>query len=169
MKKYLNIFLLITIFLNTSGYVLIYKKQQYDIKKEMFRKISTIIDLRLLTKLKLSKTSLPEWKDENEIKFNGSLYDIVKKEDKGSYVILYCINDQKEENVLKNFSKHFDDQNKNSSSKRTIAVFSFNAVVNFIYTLHKESVFSENIIANKDCYKSIIKNITSPPPKFSFV
>ena len=118
MKKCIPILLAFLIFLNSAGYIILFWQIQQDVKREMIQKISGIVPDNELTCIKFLKTdiSLDEWKEMNELEYQGSMYDVVKKEESCKYFLFYCINDQNEEILIKNYSRQFDD-NKEKTKK----------------------------------------------------
>jgi hypothetical protein len=47
-----------------------------------------------------------EWEDEAEFKYNGEMYDLIKKKTNGNKVLITCIADSKETSLLQEFQKH---------------------------------------------------------------
>lgn len=155
---------------NSFGYVLLFIKLQEDIKEEVLRKIADVIPEKDLHKISFFKNDKINWKEENEFELNGLMYDVVKREDKGNYVILYCFNDEKEANLLKNFKKHFDEErNKksNSASKTNLTNISFTAIPGQIYKLSFQNHLYEQIHIKQSFYKSVTIEVISPPPRCS--
>lgn len=110
-----------------------------------------------------------KWIHSGEFKFNGDMFDIVKKDETDKELFLYCINDTKEKKLEEEFAKRV---HKNSSDdKHFPSAFKFNISTS-------EPVQSENVRITLACalqsnywqtesYKSLHLDIPSPPPRFA--
>jgi hypothetical protein len=135
----------------------------------MMQRISGMVPEKDLTCIKFLKTSisLSEWKDMNELEYRGSMYDVVKKEETSKYYILYCLNDQKEELLIKIYNRHFND-NKDKPTQNNFRALS---------TLIAPAILKNNISVKRINTISSINNYLSfnyqsvwldkltPPPK----
>ncbi len=89
------------------GYYVVFKCNQYLIKKEMFTRIREGIFHPSIVLLKISH---PENEvqfhrlDKNEFAFRGKLYDIVVEHKSGDTTFFYCLHDKKEESLLADFT-----------------------------------------------------------------
>ena len=110
------------------------------------------------------------WIHSREFKYNGDMYDIVKKEENEKQLIVYCINDTKEKKLEEEFEKRV---HKNSSEDKQRP-----ATSNYNFVSLSEPVQSEQIsIApayemvfsywRTDSYKSLHLDIHSPPPRLT--
>ena len=108
------------------------------------------------------------WIHSREFKYNGEMYDVVKKEEDDKQVFLYCINDEKEKNLEEEFEKAV---HKNSSENKQRSVS-----YNYFNILLSEPVQSEQIgvalvyecefnYSRTDTYNSPYLEIPSPPPR----
>lgn len=109
-------------------------------------------------------------KGENEFEFGGKMYDIVKIEKKDSTVLICCIWDRKEDELIANFEKHCK---QNSSRDKFRAFHSFSKTFNLIATpnkmfsldkLNRKMFLSADYFTN---YLSVFKKILTPPPKLA--
>ena len=109
------------------------------------------------------------WIHSREFKYNGDMYDIVKKEETDKQLIVYCINDTKEKKLEEEFDKRV---HKNSSEDKHIP-----SIIKYSLSI-SEPVQSELIgIAQinetvfnywrTDSYKSLYLDIPSPPPRLT--
>jgi hypothetical protein len=110
-----------------------------------------------------------KWIHSGEFKYNGNMYDIVKKEENDKRHFLYCINDTKEKKLEEEFAKKI--QENSSDDKHFSSTFKFNISIS-------EPVQSENVRITLACdlqtyywqtdsYKSLHLDIPSPPPRFA--
>jgi len=155
--------------LNSAGYIILFWQIQQDVKREMIHKISGIIPSEVLTCIKFLKKDISrsEWIEKNEFEYQGSMYDVVKKEESYKYFLFYCINDQKEEILIKNYSRHFDD-NKEKPAQHNIRTF----VTLVAPAILRNKILIKRIntvypINNNLCfhYQSIWIDQLTPPPK----
>lgn len=107
--------------------------------------------------------------EDNEFIYKGELYDLVRKETSGNNIIIFCINDKKEQALLNNAKEHFSrnhDQknstNKSSSVLKNIIKEALPENSNFI-TLSVSQMISGFDDASHITMQYI--PVTSPPPK----
>ncbi|MEO8231894.1 MAG: hypothetical protein ABI638_06405, partial [Ignavibacteriota bacterium] len=83
-------------------------------------------------------------------------------------IIFYCLNDEKEEKLFVNLDQHL---NKNNNQSRRLKNLLSSKITNYYvekYNSFKSSFNSESLKpACLTAYKSIYKEIQSPPPKLS--
>jgi hypothetical protein len=169
LKKCISILLAFLIFLNSAGYIILFWQIQQDIKREMIQKISAILPSDKLTCIKFFKKDISrsEWIEKNEFEYNGSMYDVVKKEETSQYYFFYCINDQNEEILIKNYSRQFDD-NKNKTTRpgsRSIITIVAPAILKNNISIKRADTVSSVTTYLSFNYQSIWLDKLTPPPK----
>jgi hypothetical protein len=135
----------------------------------MMQKISAILPSDKLTCIKFLKKDISrsDWIEKNEFEYNGSMYDVVKKEETSQYYFFYCLDDKNEEILIKNYNKNFDD-NKDKPAQnnpRTLLSQLTPAILKNNLSLKrvdKISFFSHYLILS---YISICIDKLTPPPK----
>jgi len=157
------------IFLNSAGYIILFWQIQQDVKREMIQKISGIIPSDALTCIRFLKKDISrsEWIEKNELEYYGSMFDVVKKEETSKYFLFYCLNDQKEEILIKNYSRQFDDNKEKSTqhSTRTFVNLAAPAILkNKIFIKRTDTVSSINNYLSFN-YQSVWLDKLTPPPK----
>lgn len=152
-----------------AGYFLYYSIQRYQIKQEIKKELSSVIEAHLLETIELEKNAAAiEWEEEGEeFFFNNSMYDVKRIEKINGKTFLYCINDDKENALLKKMvvaTEKNQKEKKNHSFKFQLPYFlvttTFLPVPSSIPVQHIFSPFSESAI-----YLS--GDIVIPPPKFA--
>jgi hypothetical protein len=118
-KKYLHILLAFLLFLNSGGFVIVFYQIKYSIKHEMFENIKYHKDLLgIVSQFKIHRNNLYKdgqgfiWDGQNEFKIENKLYDVlelVEDINNTNYLIIYAINDLKEEMAIKSFSNLIDE------------------------------------------------------------
>ena len=139
----------------------------------MYAMINSVRDLSEIHKLKLTKyeyTRRLNWKDENEFEFEGKMYDIVKTEMNNDEVIVYCIWDKRENELISIYEKHcrnnstrdkIHSSNFSTNTTNLLAIqneFSTPGGINFVMFLSEKH-------ANN--YHSVFKDSLTPPPKIA--
>lgn len=135
----------------------------------MFQRISSLIPDNELTKIKFLKSALTHWKSIDEFEYHGKMYDVVSVEDKGTYVVYSCLNDKNEEALLKHFKKHFDHEKTRSTNNKHFQLITFTGVLHQVFSLQRDNNLFGQIRTTNSIYISFIEDISSPPPRNSFV
>ena len=174
MKRLASILLLFLLTINIVGFVFIFEIQRYTIKKEVARTLYKYIPsskVSVITISSLNKNNII-WNDKNEFKYNGLMYDVIKKEILSNGTVkYYCLIDKDENNLnnkITNFvNNNLDSQSKtNDISKIQVKLFA----VNYIPAKKIEFVFCNNVHKIKsfttEFYSSLKLDLQSPPPKF---
>lgn len=109
MKKLLA-FILIAIFLyNQMGYFIAFKIKQYEVRREIKARIKSSVPQSELTVIRIEsgKENKLQWIKENkEFRYNGNMYDVVRKEMAAGAVIYHCINDVQEKQLFNDLNEH---------------------------------------------------------------
>jgi hypothetical protein len=130
-----------------------------------------MIELLIFNKEDIENNKIDfRWIHSREFKYNGDMYDIVKKEEDDKQLIVYCINDTKEKKLEVEFDRAV---HKNSSDDKQRPTTN-----NYNFVFISEPVQSEQIgiapvietLLNNwrtDSYKSLYIDIPSPPPRLT--
>jgi hypothetical protein len=155
--------------LNSAGYIILFWQIQQDVKREMIQKISGIVPDNELTCIKFPKSGISsaEWKDMNELEYQGSMYDVVKKEESPNYYILYCLNDQKEDALIKIYNRHFSEDKEKSAQNNLRVPITLIAPAILKYNISIKRINTISSINNylSFNYNSIWLDKLTPPPK----
>ena len=108
------------------------------------------------------------WIHSREFKFNGDMYDIVKKEENVKQLFLYCINDTKEKKLEEEFEKVIH-KNSTENKQRPVTYHHFNILFSEPIQSEKNSIAlvyeCELYYWRTDSYNSPYLEIPSPPPR----
>jgi hypothetical protein len=99
-KRVYAILIFLILLVNASGFYIYYAVQLTRIREEMRQALKKLPDdqLQMLT---LSKGEFKESKfDENEIRFNGKMYDIARVKFSRDSVLVYGLHDNKEDDLM---------------------------------------------------------------------
>ena len=172
MRKALTSILLLVFVVHLAGNLVLFKIQQFHLRKEMIQRIREGVpesQLVLVKETPTNKKSI-KWEDDTEFSFRGIMYDVAKTEiDKNGNTIYYCIKDDLETALVINFRKQ---QNQNKKTKNT----RIPVLKNVIKILPERELsplsLNINISANDSAnwryscaYGSRSQEITAPPPR----
>lgn len=110
MQKLISILLLL-MFFQPAGYLLIFKIQQYQIRKEMKHRIKNGVPEEELTLLKIPQALEEGFNPvfqrihEREFRYEGKMYDIVRREIYGDTTWYFCVSDEKETVLFANLDE----------------------------------------------------------------
>ena len=168
LKKTTLIILISVLAYSQSGYYFVMHYFQSEQKEIIKEKIITQLNDEALQVITLTDDKEIYWEEKGEeFLFKGEMYDVVKTKTVNGKVMLYCINDKKEKELVDNYNL-VTKQNSSSDKKGKNSVDnSFNL---FIY----KAETNDGLVAIRDSnkYYSIephltegVDDNTSPPPK----
>jgi len=151
----------------------VFRFRQIELKHEMKSYLASHPDHQSITIFEFHKSQFSklEWEDNTEFKFKGEMYDLISQEIQKDKVIIHCIADKKETELLKSFADLMKHQNRSTSSKNSVLLQLINIVYEPVsndleysspadlptkYTTHN-STLVENI-----------REILTPPPRTCF-
>jgi len=127
-KKTFSAILILALFLNGSGYYIFYKIRKQELKSTMKEYLLASPDPGNLTEFHFDmndKKSLNkmEWENDHEFWYEDELYDLIEKKTEGDRIIIRCINDKKEGDLMKLMQKISNDNQGNNSTKGRSVLF----------------------------------------------
>jgi hypothetical protein len=129
-----------------------------------------MIELLVFNKEEIEKGRIDfRWIHSREFKYNGDMYDIVKKKETDKQLIVYVVNDTKEKKLEEEFEKRV---HKNSTENKHLpSIIKYSSSISepvqaeqIEIALAYNSVFS---YWRTDSYKSLHPDIPSPPPRLA--
>jgi hypothetical protein len=110
------------------------------------------------------------WINSHEFKYNGDMYDIIKKGENDNQLFLYCSIDAEEMNLEEGFKKRV---HKNSSEGKNFPTIKY--IISSLFSgLIQYEQFSNALeyecslnFKRNDFYQSPLLNIPSPPPRLA--
>jgi len=176
MKKILSIVFIGLFLLNSCGYYFIFSYNQGALRDEMRNLIHAGYFRDHYEQLVIANPSSdPEfkWAEKGEFRYNGKLYDLISLEVKGNTIILNCINDKKEDELI---SRHDQFQHlltginsperaKNTRALQTLVIKQA-LLRSFLFQPPTSSL---HVVFYKPFhdFKSITISPNYPPPRFS--
>ncbi|MGE0561829.1 MAG: hypothetical protein AB7O47_08440 [Flavobacteriales bacterium] len=173
-KQTFAILLLITLLFNTIGVVVLFKIQQYQVKKEIKQRIKQDLPPEELTTIVLTQQNSHEfdWEHEREFRYKRIMYDVVKKERVNeTTTLLHCITDNQETALFAKLNeevkKNMDSKNNGTSPlKNVFKLLSSIYFPNEEITLHLDAFLIKKPLVSYSCYYQMpFIDITSPPPE----
>lgn len=171
MKNATVILLLIVFGFNLGGSYVILRMQQHKIRKEIVQQIKNGISESELTCISVTSENESQliWKDREEFRYKGTMYDIVHIEVSGKTKIYHCISDAQETKLIDKYNKELQKKRKHRNN-RTNAV----KTVKFLQKINPLPQKDELAISQKEPhpnffyynhYAPLSLEISSPPPK----
>ena len=128
-----------------------------------------LIELLIFNKDDIEKNRIDfRWIHSREFKYNGKMYDVVKKIEEDKQLFLYCINDEREKKLEEEFEKAVN-KNSTENKQRPVKHNHFNISLSepvqseqIGYALVYEFEFN---YSRTDSYNSPYLEIPSPPPR----
>lgn len=167
--------MLLTVFLfNLFGYFPLFKFAQHKIQKEIKTRLKRSVPEEELFVIVIAKNKVAEldWKREGkELKYKGTMYDIVRMESKGAYNHYYCINDKQENALFTNLEDLVNKQfntDKSPAGKTARGIIKTMISAKYISIDRASVIPSVNEISANFCYnfsiKQVFLEILTPPP-----
>jgi hypothetical protein len=141
-------------------------------KKQGFLKLQSINSTELLVKIAIP-ISQPrnqeryQFIDDHEIKYQGKMYDIVKKEIVNDEIILFCISDENEDKLEKAFISYIENHSNEKSNapvKTILKQLITEGINNSITQIYSDERIVKYISITSVLYKSPQSEVPTPPP-----
>ena len=175
LKKSISILILSLFIYNIFGFFALYPFLSFYYKNLGMQKTGEHSDEEVIELLIFNKEDIVEnriefkWIHSREFKYNGEMYDIVKKEERDNKLFLYCINDKKEKKLEEEFEKKIQDNSSNSKHRQLSN--QFNILLSEPFQAEKLSFAPVHDfrpkVARSDFYNSVQLDIPSPPPRIA--
>ncbi len=117
-----------------------------------------------------NRHQIPEWEDENEFRFQGKMYDVIGKKEVNGKLIVRCISDDKETELINKYEDLLDKQMGKGSKQRTAALIK---LFTSPYTI--PSTFLQTAIINpirkqfprlEPGIVAACRDVLTPPPRY---
>jgi hypothetical protein len=170
--------LILSLFINSGGFIIIFYQVHSSVKARMtadIRKgdysIENVVQFRLAKDKLHTDANGFIWKEEHEFEYEGALYDIIKVKEENENVILFCLNDLAESQIIKNFSNEINDLARgkinNSKYKTSLINLILHALYINPYKLDLQNCRQKYFINTTLYIPACFIGILSPPPKLS--
>jgi hypothetical protein len=180
MMRIRNIMFLLVAFVfvfNSFGFIFYFLIEREYAKEEAFEEIALQNSEEKIEAISISRSVIDEGKNfqrinRKEIRYEGKMYDVIKEENRSDEIVFYCIHDEKEDKLEKDFAKTV---NKNLNQKAMAgSSINFNHLIQYAEYGMKCWIESPN---NKVDYSNYLNcnyclnapKILTPPPKSSII
>ena len=123
MRKTFTLFLLSIILVQVIGYYFAFRLRQAEVRTEVYAYLKSHTNDTNLThfQLQLHNGEFTDerfaWENENEFEFAGKMYDVIERKVKGDNVVLHCLEDKKETELVKAFEEAQRSQSQQSKTR----------------------------------------------------
>lgn len=172
-KRTIAIVFLILYAYNIAGYLAVFKAMQYHVRKEIKRQIKEAVpqkDLVLITIAEGDEGAL-HWIKDNEFRYMGNLFDVVRHRTENDTTYYYCVNDPQEELLFENLDAHIRTQmNADRTAQKAADVFKSITKDYFppclTFSLYPPAGIV--LIATPDLFfDSFTSDVLTPPPRIA--
>lgn len=175
MKKPAAILLLLVFGIATIGYFPLFKLLQLQARHEMKIRIKQGVDKRELLPIFFSRSQSPQWiRNGKELRYNHTLFDVVKTERTAQGWVYYCIHDKQESKLFSELNTWVDRQLQNENIPCGNAAKLFMQIFSWVFTSGSPSCFLPGIIRKMvntvtllPAFYSVFPDTESPPPDLS--
>lgn len=179
MKRLTTILLLVLFSYNFLGAGFVYNIWLYTIKKEVKEQVSNKHEKELtLVKVPLDQNGNPpadfQWHEEDEFRYHGQMYDIIRSEDHGSQIWYYCHWDKAETRLLNNLSDYVSNYLEQHPEKQQQKK-NFKTVLDQAFLLSHSGIFlipgakSGPVPPQKWSLSSLLADPDTPPPQYPMI
>ena len=169
MKKLTAATFFVLIFLSHFGYYFFYAYEQHVIRKDVKEELlAGIPESTLEVFVAEQYGNNIEWEEKGkEFYLEGNLYDVAKIKEKNGKTFIYCLNDKKEKELLKDLAKTVHDNHGNGKSEKQTIKNQLSVYV--LYKVEYEpspiSFSTSQYHSYNTVFTSFRKEIAAPPPK----
>ena len=150
---------------------------QKSVKEEMLNTIrlgnfsvKDIIEFRINKNDYLVNNNGIIWEDENEFEHLGNMYDVIRSKDSCGIKVLYCLKDNAEELIVKNFNDEINSLARGDLSKPGIKTSLLNIITQALIknSFQFNSGYKQQTIVTCFAFRILLtdRDIPSPPPRF---
>ena len=177
-KKIIVLLLASLLIYHSGGFILIYTPASFLIKKitkELIR--SEVIDFSVV-KFSFTREEINSgieglhWVYDKEFRYDGNMYDIVKKDTTGDTITFYCFADTKEDLLETSFEIHFQNGKETKSldsNSNRINLLTLSDVITQPSDIKSiPFVVESSIPATNETGLTSFLNVLTPPPKNIF-
>lgn len=166
LKRIVSVVVLSIFLAHFAGFYIYFIVQLKQVRKEMRSKLK-VLPVEELELIRLSSQQFKKAKvEEDEIRVNDKMYDIARVEKRGDLLLVYCIHDEAEDNILAFLDKILGSPLKDKSVPTgVLQFFSLNYLPVFWKFLSPEFVVNKTFTAYAETASQYYSTKVVPPPK----
>ena len=173
-RKTFTLFLLLIILVQVIGYYFAFRLRQVEVRREVYSYLKSHTSDKNLThfQLRLINGQFTDerfsWENENEFEFAGKMYDVIERTVTGNNVVLHCLEDKKETELVKAFEETQRSQTQQSKN-RTASLLQILSIMYLpvqVESVSPDSISAQHIFISYS--SSVIERATdilTPPPQ----
>jgi len=168
-KKIVATVLLCCLILALTGHYFIFcihlSKIKAEMKKELQHSWSGKTTVFIFEKKEIGKI---EWEDEHEFRLKGEMYDVVDKYYKNDKLIVRCIQDKKEKELLEAYQKLTHKNTESPGQSSLLKLISTHFIATVIDALHKPQKEIKTVFFYfTSPLQKIVLSVLEQPPAFA--
>lgn len=157
------------------GYHLVFQYRKFDLKKSAKRMLRRRIDPALTETFSFpllagDKEEMPVWVDQFEFRYHDQLFDVIEKKVVGDRLVIRCLNDIKEKQLIDHYKMLAQQDFNQKSKKRSLFMLKMlgKALTSSAITFNTEPVYQAILHSDSRPYSlsSIFTKVLTPPPRF---
>lgn len=175
MKKAVVFILLLSFLFQIFGYHLVFQYRKFDLKKSAKRLLRRRVDPSLTETFSFpllagEKQEMPQWVDQFEFRFHDQLYDVIEKKVVGDRLVIRCLNDIKEKQLIDHYKMLAQQDFDQKSKKRSLFMLKMlgKALTSSVFAISTAAPVP--IPLNSDprrlALSRIFTKVLTPPPRF---
>lgn len=172
MNRIIPLALLLFFSFSLLGYYPVFLVLRYEARQDIRKMIKNGLPDEELVCFELGQNEYDalEWKEKNEFRFNGQMFDVVReKQSINGTILLFCISDVKESTLLCELDDQVSEMSAKSQSARNKPDILKSLSIFFIHGSYHGSVITADSVILTDSpqaiYYSQFFEVYSPPPE----
>lgn len=175
LKGTLSALLLACVLVCTIGEYVVVKATQWDIRREVKLRIQSGVPSDELVRISISKDKPPKdfiRRNAREFSYQGRMYDMVSREERGDSIIYLCIFDGRETTLYANIKQYIKyelahDPDRQQQQKELLQKIPKFYLVHTNPYIISFKCFSESHEDRQHRFPAVFTNVLSPPPDFA--
>ncbi len=172
LRKLISAALISALIFNSAGFLFLFFYAKKLAKEDAERLLKQNPPKELIVNFEFSASDLDkiQWIHEKEFRYQGMMFDVLRKEKIGEKLVVHCINDKKEEKLFDNLTNCVDSQTQDKVPLKNILKLIYSFLVSGIYQDNLFDLFDKikRSFEFNDEFKpnQTIMEIPTPPPNF---
>jgi hypothetical protein len=173
-RKLLTLFLLLIVLMQVMGYYIVFRLRQLELQTEVKIYLRSHANDRHLTYFEFDTRNGQvvneqfQWAEKNEFQFAGKMYDVINLHVQGGKMLLSCLEDKKETELIKSFGASQQQQSRTGKNTST-SLLQFFANLYVITELEYITATPPEASSLYSEYQFLLANrnheILTPPPQ----
>ena len=171
LKKTIATSLIFCLFLNITGYYIIFCVRQAAIKVEIKRMrclqmsshAETVLVFSLDDKNAMNRL---KWESNDEFSIDGQMYDVIEKKISNNKLVFRCISDKKETALIRTYEKMNDENNAKNKSALLLKLINLSYLPAKSIELFVSYTPLPSPYLHSEIIPSRVRDVLTPPPQY---